>query len=91
VKIYKLWENGAEKRTVPALGVVITPDNVNKESVIAAWSYAVHHTPATLSTPNYRAALSLLLQRHPSWEFVPGDVGDIWYQPTLVDKDTPDL
>jgi len=81
MKLYLLWENGADAKTVPQMGCIITPDTTTKEIVMAAWSYAVHHRPKTLSTPDYDAALKLLLERHPSWQFIPGDTAHIYYKP----------
>lgn len=89
MKIFKLWENQG-KKIIPQLGCIITPDGVEKDVVLAGWSYAVHHTPKTLSTPDYGAALKLLLERHPSWQFIAGDVDDIFYKTEFIDQDKPD-
>jgi hypothetical protein len=49
------------------VAVVIIPDDVRTEVIVAAWSYAVRYSADGIDLPNYQAAVELMMQRHPTW------------------------
>lgn len=58
-------------KTIPFPGgIVLTPEPVADETVVAAWTYALRFSAKGLDLPDYEAALELLIERHPSWEIV---------------------
>ena len=71
-------------------GLVLTPDTVNEETAMAAWSYAIRYSAKGLDVPDYEAALVVLQQRHPAWQYFPIDVVNVWYKAEKADSDTPE-
>jgi hypothetical protein len=71
------------------VGVIIAPEPVTGEQVVAAWSYAFRYSADGLDVPNYEAARELLLERHPDWDFIWTDGRALSYDADLADMDTP--
>jgi hypothetical protein len=91
MKVYKLWiGNPMTSNKAKGNGFVLTPDTVTEETVMAAWSYAIRYSAKGLDVPDYEAALKLFQQRHPSWQYFPTDVVNVWYKAEKADSDTPE-
>ena len=71
-------------------GLVLTPDTVSEETAMAAWSYAIRYGAKGLDVPDYEAALKILQQRHPAWQYLPIDVVNVWYKAEQADNDKPE-
>ncbi len=76
------------------VGVVVTPEPTDRETVAKAWSYALKHSPVTLDQPDYAKAFALLRERHPDWDVLgTGDgkrITEINYSVKLADEDVSD-
>lgn len=48
-------------------GIILTPEPIADETMVAAWTYALRFSAKGLDLPDYEAALELLIKRHPSW------------------------
>jgi hypothetical protein len=80
---------GAGKDRNEIIGIIILPDNTEMNVVSAAWSYAVRYTAKGLDVPDYAKAGHLMIERHPTWQFIKGGVVlPAAYNPELADGDT---
>lgn len=73
------------------IGLIILPEMIEMEKVCAAWSYAVRYTAKGFDVPDYDKAGKMLVQRHPTWQFVKGVFAlPAEYSSHLADGDTPE-
>jgi hypothetical protein len=72
------------------IGCLVLPEPRLFEEVVAAWSYAVRYSADGLDMPNYKKALLLLKQRHPSWIVVDAVPLPINYDPEYAEMDIPE-
>lgn len=70
--------------------VVLTPEPLEQPVVLAAWAYALRHTAQGLDLPDHQAALELLLERHPSWQIIEGQILTVPVQLQFAEKDEPE-
>lgn len=70
--------------------VVITSEDTDVTVVQAAWSYALRYTAKGLDLPDQEAALDLMQQRHPSWQFIRSNVQTVPVDLTKADGDKPE-
>ena len=70
--------------------VIVTPDLLPQEIVMAAWSYAVRYTAKGIDLPDHAAAANLLKQRHPSWNVIQTTAMTVGVNLALADKDQPE-
>jgi hypothetical protein len=70
--------------------VVITSPDIDANTIIAAWSYAVRYTAKGLDLPDHDKAIELLKRRHPSWEIVEATIQKIPVDLNQADKDIPE-
>lgn len=75
----------------PKTLVVYTDKPVTGEVMRNAWTYAVKYTATALNTPNYDAAVNLLLQRHPGWKIVDSIVLSVEVELDNAGEDIPDV
>lgn len=68
-------------------GIILVPESVPTDAVIAAWSNAVRYTAKGYDVPDCVAALALIAQRHPDWHISPHPIVTIDYNPTKADID----
>lgn len=80
----RMWGN-----TRTTVAVVILPDELCYRDVEAAWSHAVRYTARGLDLPDYEAAVSLMMQRHPSWVASVTRGFHVNYRAESADLDTP--
>jgi hypothetical protein len=69
---------------------LVVPEPRNFEEIVAAWSYALRYSADGLDVPNYRKALELLRQRHPSWIVVDSQPIAISYDADYAEMDVPE-
>lgn len=91
MRVYRLLRFAGKPRTPEdTLGLIITGDDADAKKVTTAWSYALRYTARGLDVPDQEAALKMMLERHPSWNFQPRTFQDVWYTPDTADDDKPD-
>lgn len=73
-----------------AVAVVILPEPIRADVVVAAWSYAVRKSADGLDVPNYQSAIKLLMQRHPTWKASITKGYTISFSSEKADDDVPD-
>ncbi|MGB7341111.1 MAG: hypothetical protein WBC91_19600 [Phototrophicaceae bacterium] len=89
--ISQLWQLAPYANMNPVFRyVVMTPEPIEHSIVIAAWAYALRHTAKGLDLPDHEAALELLLERHPSWQVIEGQVVNVPVQLAVADNDEPE-
>lgn len=86
---YSTQDNIQLPRPPGVIAGIIAPEPITGEQVVAAWSYAFRYSADGLDLPNYEAARELLLERHPTWEFIWTDERALRYDAELADMDTP--
>jgi hypothetical protein len=50
--------------------IILTPELVAEEMLVIAWTYALRYSAKGFDYPDYDAAISMLLARHPTWELI---------------------
>lgn len=70
--------------------VLILPEPVPWERVRDAWTHAVRYSAKGIDLPDYDAALSLLKQRHPSWEIIDSSALDVMWDTRRAGEDILD-
>ena len=73
-----------------SLGVLITDDTTTPETVRTAWSYAVRYSAKGLDVRDYDGAITLMMSRHPSWQFEKIQIGEAWYDSQIAENDQPE-
>lgn len=66
---------------------VLTPEPIEGNKIVAAWAYALRHTAKGLDLPDHDAALALMLERHPTWQIIEGQLGSVPVQLALASQD----
>jgi hypothetical protein len=67
--------------------VIITPESVQNDDMIIAWSHALRYTAKGLDVPDYEAALASMTQRHPTWHIGSHPIINITYDASKADID----
>lgn len=84
----RLWQLQPYGRVqTPFSYCILTPEEISQEVIIAAWAYALRHTAQGLDLPDHEAAIQLMLERHPSWQLVEGQVRPVQVSLADADKD----
>lgn len=86
-RVYMLYSKQAHGQDVCC--IVVLPEETIIHQVRASWSYCIRWTAKGLDVPDYPAALKMMKERYPSWQFIETNnkVSPVAYAGGFSDKD----
>lgn len=90
LRMFGLYQSSNRTKPDKLVAVVIPPEDVSHETVETAWGYAVMYSAKGLTIPDWEAAVTLLKNRHPSWEVIGYEFIPVGLNLSKADEDVPE-